>query len=868
MSITLKVTLRSLFANKWRLMLTAFAVVLGVGFVSGSFMLRDTLRSSFTSLAKNINSGVDVQVRARNEFGQDSSPNPTRAVPASLVPTIRGIPGVAAAEGNINLLGITIVGKDGKAKVPAGAPTIGYVWVNDPNISVLKLAAGRKPIGKDELALDTKAMVEAGYRLGDTVKVVTPTSKIQATLVGTFTFGKTGGTTGAYLVAFDPAVASDVLGLKGNYQTIDIHAANGENLATLAQRISASLPKGFEAIDSVALNKETVAQFVGFTEPISNILLGFALIALFVSMFIITNTFQILASQRLRELALLRALGASSGQIRAMITLEGLAVGIFGSIFGIGFGVLIAILIKVVVGSLFGGLQGGLIFTTLPFVVGIALGIVVTLASALAPALRAARIPPVAAMSGRHQFNVGHARLRSAIAIGATVFGLALVGVGLFGRPGKTPAWISLAGLGAIMLFLGVAGLSRLLARPVITALSSALRPLARLVSWPFTVMLHRTRQQVIAPIARENVARTPRRTAAAAAALMIGIALIASGTVVGASIKTTVNKQLQTSIKADLFFSDKSFVGTPERIERSIAGVDGIAAVSGYSQMQYRIANGDKTAGVVDHSAFGELLDIKLVKGSWKDLTEDKIFLYKDPARDLKASIGTKLNVRLASVGIKTFTVAGIYNDASNVGNSVVDVSTYRKYNDTPRFDVFIGATLKAGADLATVKSATKTFLLDQAPALEVQDRKEFQKAQAQQIDLLVAIINALLFLAILIAVFGIANTLALSITERTRELGLMRAVGLLRSQTRSMIRWESVLTSVFGVVLGLGLGVALGSMLAGALPTAFVDGITIPIGQLAIYVVAGIVAGIIAAALPARRAAKMNILAAIAQS
>ena len=194
MSITLKVTLRSLFANKWRLMLTAFAVVLGVGFVSGSFMLRDTLRSSFTSLAKDINSGVDVQVRARNEFGQDSSPNPTRAVPASLVPTVRGVRGVAAAEGNINLLGITIVGKDGKAKVPTGAPTIGYVWVNDPNISVLKLAAGRKPVGTGELALDTKAMVEAGYQLGDTVKVVTPTSKIQAKLVGTFTFGKTGST--------------------------------------------------------------------------------------------------------------------------------------------------------------------------------------------------------------------------------------------------------------------------------------------------------------------------------------------------------------------------------------------------------------------------------------------------------------------------------------------------------------------------------------------------------------------------------------------------------------------------------------------------------------------------------------------------
>ncbi len=286
------------------------------------------------------------------------------------------------------------------------------------------------------------------------------------------------------------------------------------------------------------------------------------------------------------------------------------------------------------------------------------------------------------------------------------------------------------------------------------------------------------------------------------------------------------------------------------------------------YSQMKFRISNSDKTAGVVDHEAFGELLDIKLVQGSWKDLTEDKIFLYKDPARDLKASVGTKLNVRLASVGIKSLTVAGIYDDASNVGNSVVDVSTYRKYNDTPRFDVFIGATLQAGADLATVKRATKRFLLDQAPALEVQDRKEFQKAQAQQVDLLVAIINALLFLAILIAIFGIANTLALSITERTRELGLMRAVGMPRSQTRSLIRWESVLTSVFGVVLGLALGVALGSMLSAALPTAFVNGITIPIGQLAIYVVAGIVAGILAAALPARRAAKMNILAAIAQN
>jgi putative ABC transport system permease protein len=864
MSITTTLVRRGLVANKWRLALTAMAVVLGVSFVSGSFILRDSLKNVFNDLANDINTGVDVQVRTKVAFGQRGTGDP---VPAELVSTVRKVEGVTAAEGNMNVAGVTIIGKDGKAKLPLGGPTLGSPWTSDESLTIARITQGRAPTGAKEVVFDRNAANKAGYRVGDKVRLSLPTGRAEATLVGTFSYGPKNRTAGAFLVAFDAKQASKLLGLEGDYQTIDVHGTDGIDQKELARRIQATLPSRYEAVDQETLIKDTQEQFGGFVDGFGNGLLAFALIALFVSCFIINNTFAILATQRLRELALLRAVGASTTQIRTMMAIESLAVGVSASVLGVIGGVGLAALLKAIMGIFLGSLPGGVTITPAAIVIGLAVGIIVTVASAISPAIKAGTIPPVVAMSNQHTFSVGRPKLRLFVASVAALGGLALLITGLFVRPGDTAQWLSFAGLGAIALFLGIAGLSRLIAKVVLGAQSAVLRPLARCVSWPFSKLLGRTRDHMIGPLARENLIRTPRRTAAAAAALMIGLAFVATGSVIGSSIKETVNEQLKTSITADLFLQDKSFAGIPATTVAAITKVEGIESVSGYSGTAFQINGSEKFVGAVDHTTFGELVDISLTSGGWEQLTEGTVLLYKDPAKDLKATVGTKIEVTWPSATKSTLTVVGIYDDAAVAGNYIIDRSTYTKYVPGKQLDFFAGATITPGASLEQVKSDVKTFLLDEAPAVDVQDRDEFRRSQQQQVDVLIITINVLLALAVIIAFIGIANTLALSVYERTREIGLLRAVGMQRAQSKNMVRWESVLIAVFGAVLGLALGVGLGALVSKALPDGIVSTIAIPFGSLAGYLLLSIVAGTVAAFFPARRASRLDILTAIAQ-
>ncbi len=863
MSVTGTLARRGLMANKWRLALTAIAVVLGVAFVSGSFMLRDSLNQAFSDLVTQANHGIDAQVRTKLAFGNARSRNP---VPPTLLPVVQHVPGVAAAAGTVGQVSVTIIGKDGKAKRPSGPPTLGLGWIDDPKLTSLHLASGHRPHGTGEAALDVHAASKTGYRIGDTMRVVLPTGTRRLRLVGTFKFGASNSLAGAYLVGLDPTVASRLLGLQGYYAAIDARAVPGVSQTELVRRIDKALPPGFEAIDNAKLNKEAKDQF-GFIDAIATGLLAFALIALFVSGFIINNTFAILASQRLRELGLLRAVGGSSRQVRVIMIFEALIVGLVASIVGIGGGVLIALGIKALISALGGGLPGDFVLTWTPIMWGLVVGILVTLIAALAPAFRAGRIPPVAAMSAERTFSVEGGTWRLLIPAAALLIGIAGLVVGLFARPGQTAQWLVLAGAGAALIFVGVAGLARLVVKPVLTVVSAVLRPLARILSFPFTLVLRRSRQRIVGQLARDNVARTPRRTAAAASALMIGLAFVTVGAVIGASIKQTLRDQLHHSIKADLFVQDQtSFAGMPSSITAGVAKIPGVTDVSGFRSGEFRYDNSTKQGLFADHTTTPRLIDIKLRSGSWSKLGLDSVFVYTDPANEHHLHVGSHIPVQFPSGQRRTLTVAGIYGDSSIVGNYLLDLSTYRQNFTGVSYDLFAGTRVTPGTSVQTVQSSVQRFLDRTDPAVSVQNRAQFQQAQENQVNQFLVIINSLLFLAVVIALIGIANTLALSVFERTRELGLMRAVGMERTQTKSLVRWESVLVAVFGALLGIVLGLGIGILVAGALPTAVVSSVAVPGGQLVGYVVLAIVAGTVSAYFPARRAAEMNVLAAIA--
>jgi putative ABC transport system permease protein len=851
MSPTVKLSWRSMLDNKVRFLLTTVAVVLGVGFVSGSFIVADSLKDVFSSLVKEVNKGIDVQVRSQVAFGTRGTGNP---VPRETLVMVRQVPGVAAAEGAVSEEGVVIIGPDGKAKTPKAAPTIGVSWGNDPELNPLHLVDGKQPAALDEVALDVTAAEKSGYKIGQRASVLLPDGRHDFTLVGTFKFGTSNSLAGAYLVAWDTETASQILSTHGNYTTIDVRAAPGVPPTELRDRIQQQLPHGLEAIDNKQLVKDAQGQFSGIINIFGTALLVFAGVAVFVSCFIINNTFAILLGQRVRELALLRAIGAAGRQVRRMVLGEAAVVAAVSWVVGVGVGVLIALGIRALINSLGGDLPStSIVITPRTLIVALIVAFAVTLLSALRPARRAATVPPIAAISGTWDMEPAHVGRRAVGAAVVTVGGLAILLEALYGRPGGTGLTLSLCGLGAALVFLGVAGLSHLIARPVVSTMG---KPLGRVFRVP-------------GRLARENAARNPRRTSSTASALMIGLALVSAISVLGASVKQSFSESLRSSITADLFITTNNNTGSgfPPAVVDAAKKVPGVATASGFRAAAFQVDGSTKQFAAGDPKALTQLLDIGVKQGRLENLGKDQVFVHKDPAKDLSLSIGSRVRATFPSSGTKTLEVVGIYDDASVIGaNWLVDNATYDE-NFPNRPNVFLAAARFApGVDRAATTAAVSAAVTAIAPQLKVQDRAAFQKNQEQQVNILIAVVNALLALAVIISMIGIANTLALSVYERIREFGLLRAVGMSRRQMRRMVRWEAALVAFFGALIGAFVGVGLGLLVAVAVPAAFIKAVAVPFGQLVGYVVVAILAGLLAALLPARRAARLNILEAIA--
>lgn len=842
----LRATLKGLLAHKFRLIRTLVAVAAGVAFVAGTYVLTDTINRTFDNLFLEVQAGVDVTVRAESGLGEEAGPNdPRPTMPEDLLEVVRSVPGVAAAEGGVGSLA-RLVKPDGEAVTTGGAPHLGFSWTNTPELSPLRLVEGRPPRQDGEVLIDAGTADDTGISVGDRVGVLTASAPEEATVVGIARFGEADNLAGARLAIFDLDTAQRLFDKEGAFDQIDVAGVDGVGSSELRDRIADALAGAEVEVllgaEVAAESADAIKDQLGF---LSTALLVFAGISLFVGGFIIFNTFTILVAQRTRELALLRALGASNGQVRGAVIIEALLVGLVASLVGLGLGVAVAGGLKALLGAFGISLPAtGLVVRERTVVASFAVGTLITLAAALGPARRAAKVSPMEALrSPEGDGDSVISRVSLALGLVLGIVGVAALAVGLSSGDG-----IALTGAGVGLTFLGVAMLSPLVARPMAGVLGS---PLARLRGLP-------------GQLGRQNAMRNPRRTASTAAALMIGLGLVAAMTVLAASIKESATVIFERSLRADFVVSSDEFFPTiSPSVSNALATLDEVDAVTGIQSGSALIDGGRRDVSAGDPGALGQVLNVDIAAGSLEDLAPGTAMLEKDLATDLGLAVGDDLAVTFARTGTVALEVVGTYADNDLISAVLVSTATFEA-NFTDRLDVVVLVSIADDTDPGRARQAIAAAL-SSSPNLEIQNQAEIRDEQADQVDQLLGLVSALLGLAVVIALLGIVNTLALSVLERTRELGLLRAVGMSRRQVRSMVRAEAVIIAVFGAILGLGVGTFFGWALVRALGDDGISELVIPAGQLTTYVIAAAVAGVVAAVGPARRAARLDVLEAI---
>ncbi len=845
-----RATLKSLLAKKVRLALTAVSVVLGVGFMAGTYVLTDTMSKAFNELFDTVATDADVIVRAESAFsatvggaGGGGGSEGRQPVQAAVLGDILAVDGVKTAHGDVQGYAQFVDPKTNEAIGGAGPPTMGLSW--DPDSSLVEIRDGRAPQGPDEVAVDAGTARGHDLVVGEQVEVLLtgpPRTFRIAAIVG---LRDADNLMGATLALFELDTAQGLFDKVGVYDSISIVAEDGVSPSELRTRVQAVLPDGVEAVASTTVadeNSQALNDGLGFFKIA---LLVFAFIALFVGAFIIFNTFSIITAQRTRELALLRALGASRGQVLVSVLVEAIVVGLIASVVGIAVGVLIAIGLKGLL-ALFGidipstGLQ--LLPRTI--IVSLLVGTIVTLVASIIPARKAARVAPIEAMrDGSGVVSGASLRRRIVVGVGVTALGVIPLMYGLFGTP---PSVGQIIGFGTAVTFVGIALLSPLVARPV-----------ARLIGAPIRRLGMQGR------LGQENAMRNPRRTASTASALMIGLALVSMVTILSSSLKASFNAALEDTLRADLTVSTSSFTAFSPDVATRIREAPEVAAVSEFRQNVFRYEGSDSFVTAVDPETIEQVATLDMVVGTTAALSQGSILVYQDVAEENGFKQGDTITLEFPSTGERQFVVGAIYGENRLVGDWVVSIGTYEQ-NYTEQLDSFVLVKGAAGVSPAGLQRAVEAKVGD-FPNIEVQDQAAFREKQAGFIDQILGLVTALLLLAVIIALFGIVNTLSLSIFERTREIGLLRAVGMSRRQLRTMIRWESVIIAVFGALLGLALGVFFGFALQQALRQEGLSELEIPGAQLLVYVVLAGFAGVLAAVMPARKAARLNVLEAI---
>jgi putative ABC transport system permease protein len=841
-----RVALRGLAAHKLRLTLTALAIVLGVGFVAGTFVLTDTINRTFTDLFQQTSKGIDVAVRTKAAF--TSSSNEQRApMPAALLGQIKAVPGVAAAEGGVTGYA-QFVGADGKPVTTGGAPTLGVSLNTIPRLQSATLREGRWPAGPGEVVVDARTAKKQGFHVGDRVKILFQGAPGEFAVSGIIGFGSVDSLAGATLAGFDPGTAARVLNREGVFDEVDVVAADGVSDSELRQRVQAAVGPGFEVLTGGQLaeeNSKLVGQFVKF---INYALLAFAFVALLVGSFIIVNTFSIILAQRARELALLRCVGASRRQVLGVVLGEASVVGLVASVVGLGAGVLIAIGLKavfVVIGADMPMTR--LVIGARTVLVALAVGLLVTLLAALLPAVRASRVPPVTALQEQAGYAVPRLR-RWRVVTGAVLalIGVAVLLLGVFAKAGNR--LLNVAG-GAVLIFLGVGLLTALVARP-----------LARLLGWPFA---HWTGQA--GKLARDNAMRAPRRTASTASALMIGLALISFASIFAASLKSSVSQILDEAVVADYILTGpaNSAQGFSPQVAARLAQQPEIASATGVRIGLFKVDGVPSQLFGVDPVAYSRTVLTEATAGNLADLAAGGVAARDDVAKAHGWRVGDQITMEFPIGGAHAEPLRAVYKDNQLNGPYLLALPDYQRYYPD-QMDVIALVKIRPGVSAEASRVAVDRVVAD-FPTVQIKDQAEYKEEQAKQIDQILVLFYLLVALAVVIAFIGIVNTLALSVLERVRELGLLRALGMTRGQMRSMIRWEAVIIAVLGAALGLVLGVFFGWTMVRALRDQGVTEFSVPVATLVVFVVVAALAGVLAAVFPGRRAARIDMLRAI---
>jgi putative ABC transport system permease protein len=845
----LRLALKGALARKLRLALTAVSIILGVAFVSGTYVLTDTLNATFDRIFGNAEAGVSVVVRGTQAFnpgGEGGSGGSERTlVPDTVLQKVRQVAGVASAVGVAD--GFAQLVHDGKAVVNGGAPNLGSAWAGEVPANPLRVVAGRPPSADGEVVIDEHSAKKFHISLGDTADALVQGRSVPVRIVGVVRFGKDSTLAGATITAFDPHQAQTLLlGKPDVWSTVQATAANGISQEALAARISHALAgePALQVVTQKVFVKTESKQFKDQLKFFNILLLVFAFIAVFVAVFIIFNTFTVLVAQRTRELALLRALGAARRQILIAVVAEAALVGVFSGVVGLGGGVLVAAGLRALIEAIGGGglVTVGLQVLPRTVIVSLIVGTVVTVAAAVVPAVRASRIPPVAAMRDDFVLPTASLRRRTRLGVVVLVVGAVLLALGV--KNGT--AWQ--IGLGALGMFRGVVALSPVLSRPIVGGLG---RLLPRVWGLP-------------GRLARENALRSPRRTAATASALMIGIALTTTMSIMAASIVTSANAQIDKSIGADFAITAKNFGPIPGSVAHDVAQVPGVAAVTSFRQGAMTVGTSRTEVQGVTPESVSQTLRLTVLSGSTANLAAGQVLVDKDTAKSKHLHVGSSLRVTFALTGAKTLTVGGVFDKNPIAGNYLIGTSTYEA-NFRNRLDLVVAVKAASSQSLGDVRAGLAQ-VLKALPTLQLRDQSEFKQNQKRQINQVLSFVLALLLLSLVIAWLGIVNTLALSVFERTREIGLLRAVGMATGQVKRMIRLEAVVIALFGALLGVALGIGYGAALVQALRSQGVTETAFPYRQLIAYLVVGVIAGITAAWWPARRAARLNILNAIA--
>ncbi|WP_433393735.1 ABC transporter permease [Micromonospora sp. KLBMP9576] len=844
-----RATLKSLLARKVRLILSGLAVVLGVMFVSGAFVLTDTLGRSFDAIFADAYEGVDVNVAAKPKVdGGDSGMQAVSPVPAATLDAVRAVPGVAGATGLVAVDGARLVGGNGKAVASFGPPQLGENWTGESDL--VRLREGRGPQADDEIVINGALAAAGKVKVGDRVGVLTLQPKQEFTVVGVF--GYSGGRDsvgGANEIMFTTPVAQRLmLGAPDTFSNISVTAADGVSDEALRDAVAAALGTGFEVKTGARLSADAASSLKEALSFFNRILLGFAAVALLVGTFLILNTFSIIVAQRTRELALMRAVGASGRQIIGSVVLEAVAVGLVASLLGLGAGIGIGALLAYLFSTFAGGLSLAGIGVPPSAVIGaFAVGLVITVVAALLPALRASRIPPIAAMQDVATPDRPLTRITLVGAV-VTAIGGALLALGLTGNAGGSTLATILGGV--LFAFIGVALLTPLISRPVVSLLGA-------MFAW-----------SVPGKLGRLNSGRNPRRTAITAAALMVGIALVTGVTVILDSAKSSIGGLAQDTLKAELVISGaqsgpRSPSFDPAVLEKA-AAIPGVRLVDGeYGDLA--MVGGERTwvAASSDVAALRQIFGAEPTAGNIDRLGPGEMLVSSDTAQARGLSVGSTVPVQTSRGEARTYTVSGVYASSELTNPVVLPPEAASGFAIPQPIQGFI--QLAPGTRAADVQPRIEALLAD-SPEVSVADREAFIEQQTGQLDGLLMMIQILLALAIVIAVLGIINTLALSVLERTRELGLLRAIGLRRAQTMRMITVEAVVISVFGALLGVVVGAGLGAAVVEALRDEGITDLVLPWARMGIFLGLAAIVGVIAAALPAVRAARINVLGAIA--